>query len=66
MTPMRTVDPSSSENFSDILDEAIVLGHDHFKKTVKINENSTPALEEFGRLSIWTDEPIRNYDFFED
>ena len=52
--------------FSDILDEAIVLGHDHFKKTTKINENSTPALEEFGRLSMWTDEPIRNYDFFED
>tara|TARA_B100000902_G_scaffold394570_1_gene451168 strand:+ start:113 stop:1309 length:1197 start_codon:yes stop_codon:yes gene_type:complete len=48
--------------YSDILDKAIVLGHDHYKKTIKINDNFTETLAESGRLSIWTDEPIRNYD----
>ena len=60
-----STDKETISIYSDILDKAIVLGHDHYKKTIKINDNSIHTLSEAGRLSIWTDEPIRNYDSLE-
>ena len=57
-----STDKETISIYSDILDKAIVLGHDHYKKTIKINGNSMDKLSESGRLSIWTDEPIINYD----
>ena len=48
--------------FSNILDEAIVLGHDHYKKTTKISDNSVETLADFGELRYWTDEPIIFYN----
>ena len=48
--------------YSDILDKAIVLGHDHYKKTTKISDNSVETLADFGELRYWTDEPIIFYN----
>ncbi len=52
--------------FSNILDEAIVLGHDHYKKTTKISDNSVETLADFGELRYWTDEPIIFYNDMEE
>ena len=47
--------------YSEILDEAIVLGHDHFKRTIKSKDTSSDSLEAVGPLKKWTDEPISHY-----
>jgi hypothetical protein len=47
--------------YSEILDEAIVLGHDHFKRTIKSKDTSSDPLEAVGPLKKWTDEPISHY-----
>ncbi len=51
--------------YSEILDEAIVLGHDHFKRTIKSDEQHFDFLEDFGPLSRWTDEIICEYSMSE-
>jgi hypothetical protein len=51
--------------YSEILDEAIVLGHDHFKRTIKSDDQHFDFLEDFGPLSRWTDEIICYYSMSE-
>ena len=51
--------------YSEILDEAIVLGHDHFKRTIKSDDQHFDFLEDFGPLSRWTDEIICEYSMSE-
>ena len=48
--------------YSEILDEAIVLGFDHFKRTLNLENYSSDTLEDTGPLSKWSDEPIRYYE----
>ena len=48
--------------YSEILDEAIVLGHDHFKRAIKLDSDSSNTLEQIGPLSQWSDEPICFYN----
>ena len=52
--------------FSDILDEAIVLGHDHLKRASRIKlGDSRKAISENGPLSSWTDEETTQYPSIE-
>ena len=50
--------------YSTVLQEAIVLGHDHLKRTVR-NDGSMPALAATGPLSSWTSEDLVEYDILE-
>ncbi len=51
--------------YSTILQEALVLGHDHLKRTVT-NDGSGPSLGEKGPLQSWTSEDTVNYDKLEE
>ena len=51
--------------FSEILEEALVLGHDHFKRAARRVEPVTDCLERGSPLEFWTDEPIMNYSDIE-
>ncbi len=46
--------------YTSLLEKAIVLGHDHYKKT-EFSEFSESFLEEEGPLSSWTSEPTALY-----
>lgn len=46
--------------YSPVLNEALVLGHDHFKRATR-NDGSHPPLAETGPLSNWTSEEIIHY-----
>ncbi len=46
--------------YSGILDEAIVLGHDHMKRARK-GEGECERLGPEPPLSVWTSEPVRTY-----
>ena len=48
--------------YTEILDEAIVLGHDHFKRTIKSDNFYSNSLDDIGPLRKWSDEPISYYD----
>ena len=48
--------------YSEILEEAIVLGHDHYKRTRPADPNdTTPRLSRFGPLFSWTEEELVPY-----
>ena len=48
--------------YSGILEEAIVLGHDHYKRTrPTVRNDDHPRLSEHGPLSSWTEEEITPY-----
>ena len=51
--------------YSEILDEAIVLGQDHLKRTIKSNNFSINTLDDNGPLSNWSDEEINHYNLSE-
>ena len=51
--------------YSTILQEAIVLGHNHLKRTVT-NDGSRPSLGETGPLRFWTSEDTVNYENMEE
>ena len=57
-------DQDTLSAYSPILQEALVLGHDHLKKTVK-NDGTKPPLGSLGPLKSWTSEPIVRYDEME-
>ena len=48
--------------FSGILDEAIVLGNDHFKRTIHSQEKVPTPLELGSALENWTDEELTYYN----
>ena len=50
--------------YSTVLNEALVLGHDHLKRTVR-NDGSHPPLAATGPLSSWTSETPVEYDELE-
>ncbi len=52
-----STDCDSLACYSMILDEAIVLGHDHLKRTRRTRSPLVPVLEPEWPLSTWTDEP---------
>ena len=55
-------DRNSLSLYSGILEEAIVLGHDHFKRTRPTSiPDSRKRLSEDGPLSSWTDEELVFY-----
>jgi len=54
-------DRDSLACYSMILDEAIVLGHDHLKRTRRTRSPLVPVLGPGWPLSTWTDEPIVLY-----
>ncbi len=54
-TDLQTLASSSM-----ILNEALVLGHDHFKRTRK-EEKGTESLSSQGPLSVWSSEPCQPY-----
>ncbi len=54
-TDLQTLASSST-----ILNEALVLGHDHFKRTIKEGRGTDP-LSSQGPLSAWTSEPCQTY-----
>tara|TARA_B110000003_G_scaffold276182_1_gene321354 strand:- start:5540 stop:6751 length:1212 start_codon:yes stop_codon:yes gene_type:complete len=56
-----STDKNTIAAYTEILDEAIVLGHDHFKRTIK-SDNLSNSLDVIGPLSRWSDEPISYYD----
>tara|TARA_Y100000739_G_scaffold94892_1_gene81205 strand:- start:2217 stop:3398 length:1182 start_codon:yes stop_codon:yes gene_type:complete len=48
--------------YTEILEEAIVLGHDHYKRTRPTGPNDTiPRLSRTGPLSSWTEEELVPY-----
>ena len=48
--------------YSEILEEAIVLGHDHYKRTRPADPNdTTPRLSRSGSLFSWTEEELVPY-----
>ena len=48
--------------YSEILEEAIVLGHDHYKRTRPADPNdTTPRLSRVGPLFSWTEEELVPY-----
>ena len=57
-------DLATLASYSQILDEALVLGHDHLKRTVR-NDGSQPPLAATGPLSSWTSEGPVEYDILE-
>jgi len=50
--------------YSTVLQEALVLGHDHLKRAVR-NDGSQNPLAATGPLSSWTSEDIVEYDILE-
>jgi len=48
--------------FSGILNEAIVLGNDHFKRTIHSQEKVATPLELGSALENWTDEELTYYN----
>jgi hypothetical protein len=44
-----------------LLDEALVLGHDHYKRTIKADATELQRLSPTGPLASWTDEEIVQY-----
>ena len=53
-------DLSTLAAYSQILDEALVLGHDHMKRARKA-EGDCERLGPEQPLSVWTSEPVRAY-----
>lgn len=51
--------------FSQILEEAIVLGHNHFKRARSLSEPVEECLERGSALERWTDETVQNYSELE-
>ena len=48
--------------YSGILEEAIVLGHDHYKRTrPTVPNDDHPRLSKYGPLSSWTEEELSPY-----
>ena len=52
--------------FSTILEEAIVLGHDHLKRSVRCEEPTDYCLERGGELEYWSEEPTTKYELVEE
>jgi hypothetical protein len=48
--------------FSGILNEAIVLGNDHFKRTIHCQNKAPTPLESGSALENWTDEELTYYN----
>jgi hypothetical protein len=44
-----------------LLDKALVLGHDHYKQSVKGDATELPRLSSAGPLASWSDEEIVQY-----
>ena len=63
--PTGPTDLDTLAIYSTILQEALVLGHDHLKRTVT-NDGSGPSLGEKGPLQSWTSEDTVNYDKLEE
>ena len=57
-----STDLNSLMQFSGILNEAIVLGNDHFKRTIHSQEKAPTPLEFGSALENWTDEELTYYD----
>ena len=51
--------------FSRILEQALVLGHDHCKRSIRMPTPIRDCLEDGSELSLWTDEPTVNYESLE-
>jgi len=49
-------------SFSSIMENAMVLGHDHYKLARKIKSDEQKSLGREGLLRLWTDEKIKKYD----
>ena len=49
-------------NFSSIMENAMVLGHDHYKLTRKIKSDEQKSLGREGPLRLWADEKIKKYN----
>jgi hypothetical protein len=54
-------DLATLASYSQILDEALVLGHDHMKATSKA-EGECERLGQTPPLSVWTSEAVRTYN----
>jgi hypothetical protein len=52
--------------FSTILEEAIVLGHDHLKRSVRCDEPTEYCLEKGSELEYWSEEPTTKYELVEE
>ena len=57
-----STDLNSLMQFSGILNEAIVLGNDHFKRTIHSQEKVPKPLELGSTLENWTDEELTYYN----
>ena len=57
-----STDLNSLMQFSGILNEAIVLGNDHFKRTIHSQEKVPKPLELGSALENWTDEELTYYN----
>ena len=57
-----STDLNSLMQFSGILNEAIVLGNDHFKRTIHSQEKAPTPLEFGSALENWTDEELTYFD----
>ena len=57
-----STDLNSLMQFSGILNEAIVLGNDHFKRTIYSQEKVPTPLELGSALENWTDEELTYYN----
>ena len=57
-----STDLNSLMQFSGILNEAIVLGNDHFKRTIHSKEKVPTPLELGSALENWTDEELTYYN----
>ena len=57
-----STDLNSLMQFSGILNEAIVLGNDHFKRTIHSQEKAPTPLELGSALEKWTDEELTYYN----
>jgi len=51
--------------FSRILEQALVLGHDHCKRSIRMPTTVRDNLEDGSELSLWTDEPTVKYESLE-
>ena len=57
-----STDLDSLMQFSGILNEAIVLGNDHFKRTIHCQNKAPTPLESGSALENWTDEELTYYN----
>lgn len=57
-----STDLDSLMQFSGILNEAIVLGNDHFKRTIHCQNKAPNPLESGSALENWTDEELTYYN----